>query len=147
MVGLPANWTAEANADSTQWTIGPAEARVRGANQLPRLTFGAEAGKFVPSAGHTSLGIATLEFISKLNGGHPGLQLNQAPPKSVRVDGAEAQVTLFISQSPAGGNEADALLTVSRGDSIFYMLCLAPQRNFPQLEATFQQMMNSIRWN
>jgi hypothetical protein len=146
MVGFPANWTAEANAGSTQWTIGPAEARVRGANQPQRLAYGAEAGQFVPSLARASLGTATLELIGKLNSGHPGVQLDPAPPRALRVDGSEAELTRFVSQSPTGGREADALLTVARGEGIFYMLCLAPQRNFPQLQATFQQMMNSIRF-
>ena len=146
MIGFPANWAAEANAESTQWMIGPPEAPIRGTSPSARLAYGAEAGQFVPSVSRASLETATLELISRLNVGHPGVQLNPAPPKTLRIDGSEAELTLFVSQSPTGGNESDALLTVSRGSGFFYLLCLAPERNFPQLQGTFQQMINSIRF-
>ena len=39
------------------------------------------------------------------------------------------------------------LLTVTRPEGLFYMLCVAPQATFPQLQGAFQQMLNSVRFS
>ena len=49
--------------------------------------------------------------------------------------------------SPYGGAETDALLTVMRPEGLFYMVFIAPQRNFSSLQGAFEQMLNSIRFN
>ena len=67
--------------------------------------------------------------------------------RRVRVDGSEALITMLETGSPYGGAETDALLTVMRPEGLFYMVFIAPQRNFSSLQGAFEQMLNSIRFN
>jgi hypothetical protein len=66
--------------------------------------------------------------------------------RRARVNGNSALITMLESSSPFGGTETDALVTVARPEGLFYMVFIAPQRSFNQLQNAFQQMMSSIRF-
>jgi hypothetical protein len=89
---------------------------------------------------------ATDELIHHLHAGNPTMQVagNQ---KRVRVSGYDGLLTMMQSSSPYGGAETDALVTVARPEGVFYMVFIAPQRDFSALQNTFDQMIRSIKFN
>jgi hypothetical protein len=62
------------------------------------------------------------------------------------VAGQQGLITMLSSSSPFGGAEVDALLTVQRPEGLFYMVFIAPQQEFSQLQAVFDRMVQSIRF-
>jgi hypothetical protein len=86
-------------------------------------------------------------LVAFLHGDSPGLQQTSAPPRNVRLNGAEGLLTTLVNRSSKGGAEADVLFTMLRPQGVFYVLCLAPQPDFPRLQQVFQQMLSSVRFH
>jgi hypothetical protein len=63
-----------------------------------------------------------------------------------RVGGANALVTTLMNQSPLGGREIDMLVTVDRPQGVLYMVFIAPEQDYRQLQGTFEQMLRSVRF-
>ena len=145
-LAFPANWNAARDAESSLWTLAPPEGLVTLANRPPQISYGILAGYFSSTFGNADLGASTLELVAYLHRDRPGMRLSQIPQQKARVEGAEALLTGVLNQSPAGGAETDLLLTVTRPGGVFFLLCTAPQRAFPQYQDTFQQVFNSIRF-
>jgi hypothetical protein len=55
-------------------------------------------------------------------------------------------VTHLSGASPYGGAETDVVLTVARPEGLFYMVFVAPSRDFNQLQGAFQKMLDSIQF-
>jgi hypothetical protein len=54
---------------------------------------------------------------------------------------------MMASDSPFGGAETDALVTVTRPRKLFYIVLVAPSRSYVQMEDTFQQLLDSVKFN
>ena len=90
---------------------------------------------------------ATDDLIHHLKTDNPRTAVTSNQSRSTRVGGSNGLVTMLSNSSPFGGNEVDALLTVMRPQGLFYLVFAAPERNYPQLQDTFQKMIDSIRFN
>ena len=66
--------------------------------------------------------------------------------RATKVAGANAMVTTLSGSSPFGGNEVDALVTVMRPQGLFYVIFIAPEKDYPQLQDTLQKMLDSLRF-
>jgi hypothetical protein len=85
-------------------------------------------------------------LIRSLRATNPNLAATGQAQRRVRVGGSNALVTNLASASPFGGTERDVLITVSRPQGLFYMILVAPERDFAALDAVFNQMLQSIRF-
>src|SRR5688572_14023619 len=65
-------------------------------------------------------------------------------PQEFQLDGERALKTVFSSTSSAGVRELNWLITSMHPQGIMYTVFSAPERDFQSLEATFQQMQNSL---
>ena len=76
-------------------------------------------------------------------------EINAAKCVSTRVIKTRLKlVTTLASDSPYRGQaEIDVLLTIQRPQGLFYMICIAPEADFPNLQSTFDEMMRSIRFS
>ncbi|MDQ6707167.1 MAG: hypothetical protein M3Z85_14475, partial [Acidobacteriota bacterium] len=103
-------------------------------------------GYFIPDTNRGSdLTAATEDLIHHLTVQNSGMQI-AGNSRRVRVAGHDGLVTMMQSGSPYGGTESDALLTVTTPQGLFYMVFIAPQNQFGQLQATFDQIVQSIRF-
>jgi hypothetical protein len=118
-----------------------------GTNGSVRIISGATVGYFSPSFGGNDLGAATLELVAFLHNDSPALQQTSTSPRDVRLNGAAGLLTTLVNRSPQSGAEADVLFTMLRPQGVFYVLCLAPQPDFPRFQQVFQQLLSSIRFN
>ena len=67
--------------------------------------------------------------------------------KNARVDGTSALVTTLYNQSPLGGREINMLVTAQRPEGLFYMIFIGPEKDFRQLQPTYEQMLQSVRFS
>ena len=63
-----------------------------------------------------------------------------------RVAGSDGQLTTLKEDSPFGGVEIDALFTLSRPDGLFYLICIAPEKDYTRVQPSFQQIADSVRF-
>jgi beta-barrel assembly-enhancing protease len=145
-VSYPGNWQVYGDRGSSMLTIAPREGLAQGSNGGTQIGFGAIVSYFAPENQRTNLRNATSELLHHLHAQNAGMQVVSNEQRRVRVGGQEGLVTMMQSQSPFGGGETDALVTVLRPEGLFYMVFIAPERDFARVENAFQQMMSSIRF-
>jgi hypothetical protein len=88
---------------------------------------------------------ATRELIGQLQSLDRNLRVS-GQQRQTRVGGSNGIVTTLSGASPYGGTETDVILTVARPEGLFYMIFVAPSRDFNQLEGAFQKMVDSIQF-
>jgi hypothetical protein len=68
-------------------------------------------------------------------------------PRSLQVDGTPALLTTLYSESPIPGEtEVDMLLTVARPQGLYYVIFIAPQREFRAHQPAFEKILSSIKF-
>ncbi|MDQ6663923.1 MAG: M48 family metallopeptidase [Acidobacteriota bacterium] len=145
-LSYPANWQAYGGNNSDSVTIAPQNGIVQGASQSAAVGYGAIVSYYFPDNNRaTDLSAATEDLIHHLTAQNNGMQI-AGNSKRVRVANHDGLVTMMQSGSPYGGTESDALLTVATPQGLFYMVFIAPQNQFGQLQGTFDQMVQSIRF-
>jgi Zn-dependent protease with chaperone function len=144
-VRYPENWQVFGDNNSSMVTIAPREGLVQDSRGQTSVGYGAMLSYYFPES-RGDLRSATDELIHHLHASNPGMQA-AGSQRRTRVDGSDGLVTMMASGSPFGGTEQDALVTVTRPQGLFYMVFVAPQSDFRNLQGTFEQMMGSIRFN
>jgi hypothetical protein len=145
-VSYPANWQVYGDQDSSSATLAPREGLVS-QNGATQVGHGAILSYFVPEAKRTDLRAATDDLVRHLRADNRRIAVSPAAPRSVKVAGSGGLITMLSNVSPFGGGEIDALLTVARPQGLFYMVFIAPEKDYARVEAAFQQMMDSLRFN
>lgn len=139
----PASWRTYGDRRSQVLTIAPPEGIVRNAAGGSALGYGAVLSYFRP--GQRDLTGATQELIGQLQQANPALQVSGGA-NAVNVGGSNGLIITLRGQSPYGGAERNVLLTVARPEGLFYMVFVAPESHFGQLQPAFQEMVNSLRF-
>lgn len=67
-------------------------------------------------------------------------------PKEVTLNGERVLSTCLRNDSPGGGQETDWLITVMRPEGLVYFVCVAPQPEFSRFQASFEAILNSVRF-
>lgn len=146
-VSYPGNWRAFGDAASQSITIAPQEGLVQDQNGNAAIGYGVILSYYAPDTERQGdLSGATDDLVHHLRLENQGMQI-VGEARNVRVGGADGLVTMLESGSPYGGAETDALLTVIRPEGLFYLVFIAPEKNFAGLQGAFDQMVNSIRFN
>jgi len=143
-VEQPQGWQAYGGAGASVVTIAPRNGLVRTQQGGVALGYGVVMSEFRPRFG-ASLQNSTFELIDELQEMDPSLRMSAAP-RAVTVSGAQGLVTQLVARSPYGGTERQVVLTASRPQGVFYMVFVAPERGFEQLQPTFQRMLSSLRF-
>ncbi len=144
-VNYPGNWQVFGDNNSSMVTIAPQEGLANDGGRT-QIGYGAVLSYYIPQNGRVNLRNDTNELLRRLQAENPSMRVagNQ---RRVRVNGSDGLITTIESASPFGGGETDAVLTVARPEGLFYMVLIAPQSRFGDLQDTFSQMINSLRFN
>jgi beta-barrel assembly-enhancing protease len=145
-LSYPENWRAFGGEDSSSVTIAPQDGLVQGSGGNTQIGYGVIASYFFPESRQRNLRASTDALIDHLHGANASMRLASDNRRRVRVGGSEGMITMLESNSPFGGVETDALLTVNRPEGLFYMVFIAPQSEFGQLQPTFDRMVQSIQF-
>jgi beta-barrel assembly-enhancing protease len=144
---LPANWNAYGNADSNALIIAPTGGVTRTKSGAIDLGFGAMIDYFQPESKEMSLTTATLGLVAHLHSQDSTIEMAAAQQRTVHTGGGEALISLLKARSSTLGPEANVLFTMNRPQGLFYVLAIAPQRNYAELQETFTKILNSIRFS
>lgn len=138
-ISYPDNW--KANPGNGSVTIAPPEGLVEGGHiGFGMMISGARSQRRV------NLDQDSEQLIRGLIQNNSNMRV-EAQPQRITVGGSQALVTRLSSDSPYANNrETDVVITVDRGDTLLYLICIAPEADFPRLEPGFQSMVRSIRF-
>jgi len=147
-LSYPDNWEVFGDDQSASVTIAPREGIVQGSNGGGAIGYGTIVSFYFPESQTRDLQQATDELIHHLHSSNPSMQIVSNSRRRARIDGSNGLVTTLASNSPyQGQSETDVLLTVIRPQGLFYMIFVAPQSDFRNLQGTFDQMVSSIRFS
>ncbi|HTM48119.1 MAG TPA: M48 family metallopeptidase [Bryobacteraceae bacterium] len=146
-ISYPENWEVFGDSNAATVTIAPREGLVQDASGRSQVGYGVIVSYFFPESKTTDLQQATGELIHHLHAANPNLR-EAGAPRRIKVEGEQALVTRLSSDSPYRGlAETDVLLTVNRPQGLFYMIFIAPERDYRELESVFNDMASSIRFS
>src|SRR5262245_3794364 len=133
----PDNW--KSSVQGTHATIAP-DGGVIGGN----LAYGMLLDVFQPQ-GARDLDQATTQLLNELKRGNPSIQVTRSRVQT-KVDGKPALLAELLNDSPAGGQETDFVITVSRSTTeLLYFVMVAPSKEISPYRNAFNQVMDSVR--
>ena len=141
-VSYPPGWQADGSGADV--TMAPRDGVVTKSGGT-QIGFGALASLFTPQAGRNSLQSATDDLIRQIRSENPSANVAVAS-QSVRVGGANGLLTMLRGESPFGGVETDAVVTVVRPGGLFYLVWITPEKDYNRVEPSFRQMLNSLKF-
>jgi hypothetical protein len=147
-LSYPDNWEVFGDNNAATVTIAPREGIVQSSNGGSAVGYGVIVSYFFPEPKTGDLPQATDELIHHLHAANPNMRVTSESPRRIRVEDGPGLVTTLASDSPFQGQiETDVLLTVLRPQGLFYMIFIAPQSDFGDLQSTFDDMANSMRFS
>ena len=141
-ISAPDNW--QVNNSQTGVVIAPSSAVSAGAIAYGVILSTAQ------DANTSSLDQAMQGLIENLQQSNPGLQVSGSV-QQVRVNGVEARSVNLNGTSPVQENgrplpEQDSLVALpGSGGGLFYLIFIAPERDFAKLRPTYEKMLDSLK--
>lgn len=139
----PENWQVANGQNSA--TIAPPEGVVQGQGGSA-VGFGIMVGAAQPKSGQVDLRRDTEQLLKAFAQGNTGMKL-EAQPSELTVGGSRALATRLSSPSPyPNERETDVVITIDRGNAVYYMVFIAPQSQWSRLEPMYQSVTKSVRF-
>jgi predicted Zn-dependent protease len=133
----PDNWKSA--VQGTNVTIAPDNGAVQG-----NLSHGMIID-VLKTQNAQNLDQATTQLVDEIRKGNPSMKVLRSRVKS-QIDGRTAQLTEISTDSPAGGQETDTIITVQRsGTELVYFIQVAPIRDMNQYQPVFDNIMKSVK--
>ncbi len=141
----PANWEVFGDQGGAAVTIAPRSGLLQDRSGNVGVAYGVMVSFYSGRGSRTDLRNDTNDLLGSLRQSNPGLQVSGGQ-KQTRVNGQPALVTNLSNQSPLGGREVNMLVTISRPEGLMYMIFIAPQQDYGQLQGVFEQMLRTVRF-
>ena len=112
------------------------------------MAYGVMVSVFAPqnaSGNAPTLEQANKELIASLGQSNPKLSVMRAT-ESTTLGGQPALSTYLQGDSPAGGAGAEWLVTTPRPNGLFYVICIAPQKNYEAYSSAFRAVIHSVQF-
>ena len=143
----PDNWQPSGDRRANAVTIAPSSGVVEGPGGQTLVGYGLEVDYYSPQSGAAELNKDTQDLIRRLRQSNPDLRISREN-RSIQVDGQPALLSTLNSRSPyRGEQEVDVLATVARPEGLFYVIFIAPQSLFDQVQPVFENILRSVRFN
>ena len=143
----PDNWQVFGDDKSNMVTVAPQAGLIRGANNAVSVGYGLEASYFFPEGNTIDLAADTRRLIAQLQQQNPGMRVEQ-DSRETQVGGQRGLLTVLNSRSAyQGETEVDSVVSVPRPDGLFYLVFIAPRSERSQLDALFNQVLASVKFN
>jgi hypothetical protein len=142
-VSYPENWKSATGQNSA--TIAPPAGIGQNA-----IAYGVVVAS-IQDVGGDSINDATDKLIKNLQETNPNLRVFESPRK-IAAAGTEGLSTMLAGTSPIREGdqpvpERDWLVTVPRSEGgMVYLVFIAPEKQFAQLQPAYQRMLDSLRW-
>ena len=145
-LAYPDNWKSQAQYGGA--SFAPERGVINEAQGNAAMAYGVIVSVFAPQdiSGNTpTLEQANKELIASLEQSNPKLSVMRAA-ESTTLGGQPALSTYLQGDSPAGGAEAEWLVTTLRPNGLFYVICIAPQKNYDAYSSAFRAVIHSVRF-
>lgn len=145
-LSYPDNWKSFAQYGGA--TLAPDGGILNDAQGNSAVAYGVIVSVFAPqniSGSAPSLKQANAQFIASLQQSNPKLSVMRAT-ESTTIGNVSALSTYLQSDSPVGGAEADWVVTALRPDGLFYIICIAPQKDYDAYNGAFHAVIHSVRF-
>lgn len=145
-LSYPDNWKSRAQYGGA--LLAPDSGILKDAQGNSAIAYGVIVSVFVPqntSGSAPTLEQANKELIASLEQSNPKLSVMRAP-ESTTLGDLPALSTYLQGDSPAGGAEADWLVTTLRPNGLFYIICIAPQKDYDAYNSAFRAVIHSVRF-
>ncbi len=143
-IQYPDNWQTQSDQSGGSLTIAPAKGMI---NNGQAIGYGSQFN-FQPfqNGQQVTLQQATQSLIQMLQQGDPNMKVAQNG-QQIQVDGYQGMITMLTAGSPfQGQKENDVLLTVTLPQGVFWGVFVAPESDMPNVQGTFQRMIQSIKF-
>ncbi len=146
-VAYPDNWQTFGESNSPAVTIAPRGGIGQDARGGVQVGYGVMIAYYAPEGQRSDLRRETATLIREMQKANTSMRAGREAQRGVTVDNQQGLLTTLYSPSPfQGETEIDVLLTVQRPEGLFYMIFIAPEKEFRQIEGTFQQILRSLRF-
>lgn len=108
------------------------------------IAYGVIANVLEPEDPHASLQEATEGLLHSIRQANPDLREISRQP--VRVNRQRGLSLYLRGPSPLGGDELDWLVTVKRPQGLFYLVFIAPEKEFRNYRSSFERMLQSLHF-
>jgi Zn-dependent protease with chaperone function len=147
-IAYPDNWQTFGASNAPSVTIAPRGGIGQDAQGGVQVGYGVMIAYFAPEGQRRGdLRRDTSNLIREMQRANTSMRAGREAQRGVTIDGQQGLLTTLYSQSPfPGETEVDVLLTVQRPEGLFYMVFIAPEREFQHIQQTFQQILRSLRF-
>jgi len=145
-LAYPDNWKSRAQYGGASFS--PEGGVIKDSQDNLAVAYGVIVSVFAPqniSGSAPTLEQANKELIASLEQSNPKLSVMRAP-ESTTLGGQAAFSTYLQGDSPAGGAGAEWLVTTLRPNGLFYVICIAPQKNYEAYSSAFRAVIHSVRF-
>jgi Zn-dependent protease with chaperone function len=145
-LAYPENWQVHGDTHANTVTIAARDGIVQSANGQPQIGYGLQVGYYSPPKSGAELNRDTQALVRQLKQSNAGMRTGR-DPRGIQVGDQPALLTTLYATSPyRGEQEVDALVTVARPEGLFYAIFIAPQSDFEQVQAIFEDVLRSVRF-
>lgn len=138
-VGFPSDW--EMTSDQGSVTFAPKEGRVQ-----TFIGYGAILSAAQTKSGKVNLSQDTDALLKGMAQQNANMRV-EGQAISTTIGGAPALVSRLSSDSPyQGTRETDVVVTIDRGNTLFYIIFIAPEPDYSRFEPVFQQMTRTLKF-
>lgn len=145
-LAYPDNWKSHAQYGGASFS--PEGGVIKDAQGNSAVVYGVIVSVFAP--GNISDNAPTLEqankqLIASLEQSDPKLSVMRAP-ESTTLGEQPALSTYLQGDSQVGGAGAEWLVTTLRPNGLFYVICIAPQKDYDAYSSAFRAVIHSVRF-
>ena len=144
-ISHPDNWEVFGDEGGVSATIAPRSGLVQDRSGNVAVGYGVMISGFTPHRDGGNLASDTQDLLGQLRQSNPAMQVSGRQTRT-NLNGQPALVTTLQNQSPLGGREIDMLVTVERPQGLLYMVFIAPEQEWRQMQPVFEQMLRSVRF-
>jgi Zn-dependent protease with chaperone function len=140
----PDNWQPQAASGSV--SLVPDRGMITDGQGNSTMAYGVVVGVYSPekvSGNAPNLDEATEQFLDSLNKSNQKMSIIRKP-EATTLGGQPALSTYLESDSPAGGREADWVVTSLRPGGLFYIISVAPQKDYGDYGGAFRSVVHSV---
>jgi hypothetical protein len=145
-LAYPDNWKPRAQYGGASFS--PEGGVIKDAQGNSAVVYGVIVSVFAPeniSGNAPTLEEANKQLIASLEQSNPKWSVMRAPESTML--GEQAALSTYLQgDSPAGGAGAEWLVTTMRPNGLFYVICIAPQRDYDAYSSAFRAVIHSVRF-
>ncbi len=143
-IQYPENWRPTGGTADFGVTIAP-EQGIAGTGTGSQVIYGVVAG-FRAVAGGFDLASESTKLIGEFQKSNPSMQVSGSA-RRYQLSGSQALITtIYQSSVVANQREVNLLVTAERPQGLFYVVFVAPEQTFMEMQPTYEKILRSIQF-